>query len=834
MGEENHIRTLGDYSKPSHEGYRNTIELPIENNVAPLQFNTIRLVQNGCSFHGLRSEDPNQHLKIEIGLNVFQHDPSPHGRILLLVFLLNSFHRKGPQNSAMISRCSNNIMENLYQKHGLVSRTYYKKSLIVASTFGSKSKIFMAMSIPSQDKPLTKWPVYYMEDLEQAFVENASSHTNEARGKWYTFKPEQNNLSDTYNPSWISHPNLSDSYDEKAKENEEEDKGIPENIHDNPSTPPDPSVAFITKKVLKFNSFFESLGLVPQSSNTEVICTKEDDGEVMFIVLIRKNDDSRNFTYVIDFMIVEDISSIIDPRFRSFDLPDRGEDLRELFMQFLTVLVKHISYPFRVGLLFEHKVGQLVFKLTSNNLFGAILSFLYVCCSLMVGYRRFDRTSKRKVHSRCLPRKRILARPGWFAFIHQPRGILHSSRRLVKNTLADLGASINLMPHSFFRRLGISELKPTKISIQLAGRSIKYPIGVYENLLDKISKFIFPVDFEVLEIDEDELVLIILRGPSLPWQELLLEVLRNHKWVIAWSIADIKGIESSFCTHKIIMEDEFKPSIQPQRRVNPNIKDVVKKEVIKLFDAGLIYPIFDSPWVSHVQVVPKKGGMTVVKNEKDELIPQRMVTGWRMLERLAGLEYYCFLDGFSGYFQIHIAPEAIFHELIEDNMEEGIVLGHKVSGSGIEVDKAKIKAISKLPYPMNVKSIQSFLGHAADHLSRLENPDLGKLTQAEIRDLFLKERLMAIFDKNNEPCGPSRGHHGIVATSRKVFEAEFYWPHIFRDARIDFMRPLPSSNGNKYILVAIDYVSKWVEAQAFPTNDAQNMVIFDEKKLGKS
>ncbi|GJY17057.1 reverse transcriptase domain-containing protein [Tanacetum coccineum] len=495
----------------------------------------------------------------------------------------------------------------------------------------------------------------------------------------------------------------------------------------------------------------------------------------------------------------------------------------------------------------------------------------------------------------------------------------------------------------------------------------------------------------------------------------LLEVLRNHKGAIAWSIADIKGIDSSFCTHKILMEDEFKPSVQPQRRVNPNIKEVVKKEVIKLLDAGLIYPISDSPWVSPVQVVPKKGGMTVVKNEKDELIPQRTVTGWRvcidyrklnnatrkdhfplpfidqMLERLAGHEYYCFLDGFSGYFQIPIAPEdqekttftcpygtfaykrmpfglcnapatfqrcmtAIFHELIEDSMEvfmddfsvfgssfdhclknlekmlkrceetnlvlnwekchfmvkEGIVLGHKVSGSGIEVDKAKIEAISKLPYPTNVKAIRSFLGHAgfyrrfikdfsqiarpmtqllvkdapfnfseeciqafdtlkrkltqapimikpdwslpfeimcdasdyavgarlkimnkaqenytttekellefdieirdkkgakslaADHLSRLENPDLGKLTSAEIRDLFPKEQLMAISDKKKQT---------MVCEIFNVWE-------------IDFMGSFPSSNGNKYVLVAIDYVSKWVEAQAFPTNDARNVVNF--------
>ncbi|GJW14767.1 hypothetical protein Tco_0018900 [Tanacetum coccineum] len=161
----------------------------------------------------------------------------------------------------------------------------------------------------------------------------------------------------------------------------------------------------------------------------------------------------------------------------------------------------------------------------------------------------------------------------------------------------------------------------------------------------------------------------------------LLEVLQNHKRAITWSIADIKGIDSSFYTHKILMEDEFKPSVQPQRRVNPNINEVVKKEVVKLLDVGLIYPISDSPWVSPVQIVSKKEGMTVVNNEKDELILQRTITGWRvyidyrklnnatrkdhfplpfidqMLECLAGNEYYCFLDGFLGYFQIPIAPE---------------------------------------------------------------------------------------------------------------------------------------------------------------------------------
>ncbi|GJS25471.1 hypothetical protein Tco_0454103 [Tanacetum coccineum] len=100
------------------------------------------------------------------------------------------------------------------------------------------------------------------------------------------------------------------------------------------------------------------------------------------------------------------------------------------------------------------------------------------------------------------------------------------------------------------------------------------------------------------------------------------------------------------------MEDDFKPIIQPQRRLNPKVQDVVKNEIVKLLDSRLIYLISDSSWVSPIHVVPKKGGMTVVLNDNNKLIPSRT-----MLERLCGNEYYCFLDGFSGFFQIPIAPE---------------------------------------------------------------------------------------------------------------------------------------------------------------------------------
>nr|GFA51353.1 DNA-directed DNA polymerase [Tanacetum cinerariifolium] len=179
----------------------------------------------------------------------------------------------------------------------------------------------------------------------------------------------------------------------------------------------------------------------------------------------------------------------------------------------------------------------------------------------------------------------------------------------------------------------------------------------------------------------DKLLVIIAKNLKEDEKVRLLKFLKSHKHAIAWKISDIKGIDPQFCTHKILMKDDSKPTIQHQSRVNPKIHEVIKKEVIKLLDAGLIYHISDSPWVSPVHCVPKKGGMTVVTNKDNELIPCRLVTGWRvcidywklndatqkdhfplpfmnqMLERLAINEFYCFLDESFGYFQIPIDPQ---------------------------------------------------------------------------------------------------------------------------------------------------------------------------------
>ncbi|GJX63413.1 reverse transcriptase domain-containing protein [Tanacetum coccineum] len=214
------------------------------------------------------------------------------------------------------------------------------------------------------------------------------------------------------------------------------------------------------------------------------------------------------------------------------------------------------------------------------------------------------------------------------------------------------------------------------------------------------------------------------------------------------------------------LKDEDKPLLI-MRRVNPKIHEVIKQEVIKLLDAGLIYPISDSPWVSPVHCVPKKGGITVVKNEENELIPTRLVTGWRvcidyrklndatrkdhfslpfmdqMLERLAENKYYCFLDGFSSYFQIPIDPldqekttfTCPYGTFAYRRMPFGLCnapgtfQSHKISKSGIEVDKAKVDVIAKLPHPTTVKETPFIF--SKECIEAFETLKL-KLTQAPI------------------------------------------------------------------------------------------------------
>jgi hypothetical protein len=161
----------------------------------------------------------------------------------------------------------------------------------------------------------------------------------------------------------------------------------------------------------------------------------------------------------------------------------------------------------------------------------------------------------------------------------------------------------------------------------------------------------------------------------------LVIVLERHKSAVGYSLHDLKGISPTLCTHRIPTDPDSSPLREPQRRLNNAMREVVKKEVLKLLHAGIIYPMPHSEWVSPVQVVPKKRGMTVVRNDKNELISQRTIIGWQMcidyrklnkatkkdhfplpfidemLERLAKHSFFCFLDGYSGYHQIPIHPD---------------------------------------------------------------------------------------------------------------------------------------------------------------------------------
>ncbi|GJW09205.1 DNA-directed DNA polymerase [Tanacetum coccineum] len=577
----------------------------------------------------------------------------------------------------------------------------------------------------------------------------------------------------------------------------------------------------------------------------------------------------------------------------------------------------------------------------------------------------------------------------------------------INNALADLGASISLMPYTMYENIGLDFVildmpEDSRVPIIL-GRpflaNARALIDVFNKkitlreLLDSIlsrglEKSIdqsYPEGYKAIECktnndsisDEPIRRIASINTPNPVVQEAAkpIEVEKENLYLAIANDIDEKKHELKDLPHhleyaylhgdknererllrkfqtsresvhhiKILMEDDFKPVIQPQRHLNPKVHGVVKNKIVKLLDSGLIYLISDSLWVSPIHVVPKKGGTTVVLNDNKELIPSRTVTRWRVcidyhklndatrndhfplpfidqiLERLCGNEYYSFLDGFLGFFEIPIAPKdqekttftcpyrsfayrrmpfglciapatfqrcmtTIFHDMVEDFME---VFIDDFSVFGIKVDRAKIDMIAKLPYPR----VRSFLGHAgfyrsnftvgailgqridgkykpiyyasktlnntqehyttsekellavvfsfdkfcpylvlsktivytdhsalkylfskqdakprlirwvmllqgfdieikdkrgaqnlaADHLLRLENPDLGTFTEEEIADEFPNEHLMVLKTElnNDEPCAS--------VTGRKVYESGFFWPSIFKDAKDYVMR----------------------------------------------
>ncbi|GJR33919.1 reverse transcriptase domain-containing protein [Tanacetum coccineum] len=324
------------------------------------------------------------------------------------------------------------------------------------------------------------------------------------------------------------------------------------------------------------------------------------------------------------------------------------------------------------------------------------------------------------------------------------------------------------------------------------------------------------------------------------------------------------------------MEDDYKQVIQPQRRLNPKVQDVVKNEIVKLLDSRLIYTILDSSWDIPIHVVPKKGGMTVVLNDNNEIILSHTVTGWIVCIDYRKLNDATRKDHFPLPFidqMLELNLDRMLARCEETNLvlnwekchfmvKEGIVLGHKISEAGIEVDRAKIDVIAKFPYPTNMKGVRSFLGHAGFY-RRAGYFFLGFLTSArtwfELRfkvekscedemkvevvmvrkskmvtsSLLSVQLVVVAYKEVMEVLVRCWSDGDVVVRScasiivKKVYEARFFWPSIFKDAKYYVMRCDACQRfGNISSKSEMPQNNIQVKAQALPTNDARIVINF--------
>ncbi|XP_075481140.1 uncharacterized protein LOC142521851 [Primulina tabacum] len=425
-------------------------------------------------------------------------------------------------------------------------------------------------------------------------------------------------------------------------------------------------------------------------------------------------------------------------------------------------------------------------------------------------------------------------------------------------------------------KLGLGEPKLTRMSLQLADRSVKYPRGVIEDVLVKVDKFIFPSDFAVLDMEEDMEMALILGKPFLATGKALIDV-REGKLRLRVGEEKITFDVFNALKHTLRTDDCFRIDALDSL-VNNFVQDAVKdpledtlttelkedelddekSEIVAYFNAN-------HPWRKPMRMRLEDLG------ERRDLTPPKS-----SIEEPPKLELKP-LPPHLKYNLNTVLKETnlvLNWEKCHFMVQERIVLGHKISEQGIEVDKAKVEVIKNLPTPASVKGVRSFLGHAGiqepkgalGDSSRVGGTGLGtSLRDAMIRRCVTEEEMGSILSHcHDREVG---GHFVPTRMASKVLGCGFYWPILFKDERsfvltcdrcqltcnfsnihemplnniiecevfdvwgIDFMGPFPTSFTEKYILVAVDYVSKWVEAESYATNDAQVVLKFLKKNI---